>query len=214
MKIDSDSAIEIAPLYGSCGHAGCSPIPLHVSFSAAGVGLFVETTDGEPQGSLMYFRRGDAAKVTFNLRIQDLSRAAQTWGTEIPVVRESAFRIGITSLIDIPLDSRFRQMLRVYDPDAAAGALILARIFDDGGTTPIVEVPLQFQVRKSNNVVTTALLPFRPGYAQLDLGGLPELRGHAGARVELQPLTPQLRYWAFVSVTNNDTQHVTTITPQ
>ena len=32
--------------------------------------------------------------------------------------------------------------------------------------------------------------------------------------VRVTPLTPGLRIWAFVSVTNNETQHVTTITPQ
>lgn len=37
---------------------------------------------------------------------------------------------------------------------------------------------------------------------------------HDTVRAEIEPLTEGLRYWAFVSVTNNETQHVTTITPQ
>ncbi|HEX8152273.1 MAG TPA: hypothetical protein VF698_04060, partial [Thermoanaerobaculia bacterium] len=32
-------------------------------------------------------------------------------------------------------------------------------------------------------------------------------------RLEIEPLTPGSRYWAFVSVTNNDTQLVTVVTP-
>lgn len=34
------------------------------------------------------------------------------------------------------------------------------------------------------------------------------------AWLEIEPVTPGLRYWAFVTVTNNATSHVTTITPQ
>lgn len=31
-------------------------------------------------------------------------------------------------------------------------------------------------------------------------------------RVEIEPLTPGLKYWAFLSVTNNKTQHFYTVT--
>jgi hypothetical protein len=36
----------------------------------------------------------------------------------------------------------------------------------------------------------------------------------AAVRVEVTPLTAGSRYWAFVSATNNTTNHVTLITPQ
>ena len=39
------------------------------------------------------------------------------------------------------------------------------------------------------------------------LGAVPLLR------IEVTPVTPGLRFWTFVSVTNNETQHVTLITP-
>jgi hypothetical protein len=32
-------------------------------------------------------------------------------------------------------------------------------------------------------------------------------------RIEVEPLTPGSRFWAFVSITNNDTQRVTLVTP-
>lgn len=34
------------------------------------------------------------------------------------------------------------------------------------------------------------------------------------ARIEVQPLTAGSRYWAVVSLTNNETQLVTLVTPQ
>jgi len=36
----------------------------------------------------------------------------------------------------------------------------------------------------------------------------------AAVRVEVTPMTPGSRYWAFVSATNNTTNHVTLVTPQ
>ena len=53
-------------------------------------------------------------------------------------------------------------------------------------------------------------------YAQLDITDLLKLRKAwpAVARVEIVPRTPGSRYWAFVSLTNNQTQLVTLVTPQ
>jgi hypothetical protein len=54
-----------------------------------------------------------------------------------------------------------------------------------------------------------------PGYAEIGfVASLPELRDSALVHIELAPLSPEQRIWAFVSVTNNETQHVTTISPQ
>jgi hypothetical protein len=36
----------------------------------------------------------------------------------------------------------------------------------------------------------------------------------ARARIEIEPTLPDMRVWAFVSITNNETQHVTLVTPQ
>jgi hypothetical protein len=30
-------------------------------------------------------------------------------------------------------------------------------------------------------------------------------------RIELEPITPGLQYWAFISITNNKTQHFYTV---
>src|SRR5205085_11881017 len=53
------------------------------------------------------------------------------------------------------------------------------------------------------------------GYAEFgNLAALPELQGAELVRIEVTPLTAGLRFWAFAGATNNDTQHVTLITPQ
>jgi len=52
-----------------------------------------------------------------------------------------------------------------------------------------------------------------------DISGAPAqfrvlLAKDAAVRVEVTPMTPGSRYWAFVSATNNTTNHVTLVTPQ
>lgn len=42
----------------------------------------------------------------------------------------------------------------------------------------------------------------------------PELSRIAGVKIELTPVTQGMRIWGFVTVTNNDTQQVTTVSPQ
>ena len=53
-----------------------------------------------------------------------------------------------------------------------------------------------------------------PGYGEVNPAVIPGVSKDALLRVEIVPLTAGLRYWAFASVTNNATQHVTTVTPQ
>lgn len=48
----------------------------------------------------------------------------------------------------------------------------------------------------------------------LNLGSLFEPREGDRLRVTIRPLTPDLRYWATISVTHNATQHVTVLSPE
>src|SRR5687768_5214923 len=45
----------------------------------------------EVQGFFLYVERGHIDDVAVQLRVQDPSRQSQTWGTEIPTVREKEF---------------------------------------------------------------------------------------------------------------------------
>jgi hypothetical protein len=53
-------------------------------------------------------------------------------------------------------------------------------------------------------------LPSHPGVIQLELGQVISLAGISTLRVDIDAETPGLRLWSFVSVTNNETHHVTT----
>lgn len=162
---------------------------------------------GEPPGRLFYVHRNVAQRVTFNLRIQDRSRQAQTWGTEIPVIREPEFLVGKAQLFDVPITAGFRPTLRIYDVDGTGRTEIIVRFYSVSATLlSEMRLPLLVTRRQLNP-------PTEPGYAQL--ASFAELfPGEQRLRIELEPASAGLRYWAFVSVTNNETQHVTTITPQ
>jgi hypothetical protein len=151
---------------------------------------------GHP-GTFLFVPKGRADDFTGTLRVQDLSRQAETWGTEIPIVRDRDFTTGTTNLLDVPLHEGFRETLRVY---AATDGLVRARVYETAD---------------SPGLLSEQIIPLRapkdihdPGYGELGL----YIAGNVG-RIEIEPLTPGLRYWAFVSVTNNETQNITTITP-
>jgi hypothetical protein len=127
------------------------------------------------------------------------------------VIRESQALTGETQLLSVPLDDRFRCLLRVYDLDATPESLVQVRVHPADSELVLAEFDLKLMPPFSENVAP----PFHPGYASF--GSFHQIKGIGGTetvRIVIRPLTGGLRYWAFVSVTNNETQHVTSITPQ
>jgi len=151
-----------------------------------------------------------ADDVTFASRVADVSRTAQTLGTEVPVARERDYKNKVV-LLDVPNDPRYRSTLRVYGfADDVQSVRI--RIFDFAGSEAFVD-----EVRTMIGVVhhavpPSAFPPDYPAYLQLPLDTWP-LAGHGNLRIEVTS-TISVKLWGFVSVTNNDTQQVTLITPQ
>jgi hypothetical protein len=149
--------------------------------------------------------QGSSDDVVLNLRIQDLSRQALTWGTEIPVVYEKDVRTHSLALVNVPTDERFRQTLRIYDWDGNRGEAFRLRIRNRQGIVLVDEVLTPIP----------ALQPHLPGYTEVSwlAGTYPQITTEEQVTLEVSPVNPAVRFWAFVSVTNNETQHVTTVTP-
>lgn len=167
-----------------------------------------------PGGALFYVDKALAANVQYGLHIQDTSRQATDAGVEIPVVRERDARTSTIILNDVPLDNRFRQRLRVYDIDAQGTNTVRVTFYDaTDNTGPLATASLQLPAPQPRQ---TTASPEEPGFAQLAnwIDRFPQLQGHAVVRVEIDPVSTGLRFWAFVTVTNNDSQHVTVISPQ
>lgn len=180
----------------------------------------------EVHGYFLYAPPEDVPFVNVTIHVQDLSRQALTWGTEIPAVREDDALRGRTTLNDVPVDDRFRSRLRVYDfdPDRTVTKQISYRIYRVRTDLRYPYTGDQAPPADPDVLVTEGSLVFRvagsglgqtghPGYVELDLDMAITPFDSERVRVELIAPNESLRYWAFISVTNNETQHVTTITP-
>lgn len=162
---------------------------------------------GAPSAKLLHLDDARAGDLEVNLRIQDISRQSSTFGTEIPTARESSAATKPIDLLIVPADDNFRSLLRVYDFDAAPGHAVLVRLYKPTFTLTnpatdqlLSETTLDFQL-------PTDTFNY-PGYAQMNIPS-----GVSPVRIEIIPLNEGLHFWAFVSVTNNATQHVTLVTP-
>lgn len=193
IRNDTDRPILVVPLnitdYSPPPHRDVL-LPLQMPRDAAGEFLYVDRVDG----------------LYLNLRVRDTTRADDTFGTELPIVREKDMLTKHAVLLPVPIDPNFRATLRIYDASFIGVVKARVRIFAIETATLLAEKEVQLETRQD--------LPFNPGYVQLTVESLVPASYSGEVRVELDPLTPAMKYWSFVTVTDNKTQHVTTITPQ
>lgn len=158
-------------------------------------GAVLRIGEGHPHGFVYAVPRYDVDSLAFALRIRDASRANATLGTRVPVVREKDMVHGRDiTLLDVPRDPRFRIKIRVYAFDPMIDAIGRLRV--DG--------EIAFAMTRS--CTDCALEPY---YAELDLSS-----GSADARADITITPPRGSLaWAFATITNNETQEVTIVTP-
>jgi hypothetical protein len=152
--------------------------------------------------------------VHFSLRVRDLSRTDQSAGTEIPVVRTEHFVTETLQLLNVPVKPDFRVMLRIFlHPIRSDSQRFSIRVFEMDGVASaftereiVLDGPAPLPAIYAGYNTSIALIP--------DLvAGLPA--GTTHVRVEIEPrTTPVSRFWAFITATHNETQQITTITPQ
>jgi Domain of unknown function DUF11 len=184
------------------------PLPLRQAFDVFGEGIAGGYISG--LGQFIYFREADEPKVHFNARVYDVSRSAETAGSEIPIVREKDFTSEPLSLLGIPVASHYRHTLRVYDVDGSDGPVTI-RIYANDETTPRL---ITTRNLIPSNQAWQAGHPVFPGTTQFEIGQVMSLAGIETLRVDIEAAEEGLRLWSFVSVTNNDTHHVTTFSAQ
>jgi len=135
--------------------------------------------------------------VTITTHVHDTTHDAESLGVDIPSIPETQFRPGVV-LNGIPNDPRYRVLLRVYGYPGGAGYPLVVRIRDDQNG--------QLLDQQVYDVSRTD-----PAYLQLPVSAAPT---SSVLRVEV---TGADRFasaiWAFITLTNDVTQSVTTITP-
>jgi hypothetical protein len=166
-------------------------------------GPAVDVAKNGTPGRFVYVPKQELRLFSANLRATDTSRSAGSFGTELPIVRESDFAEDVIVLNDVPTDARFRNTLRVYSPYETM-------VFLEIGNRP---GEVRIDLRKNDPED-----PFEPAYGvftDFPVGAGPvRLTITANTARGISPPIYLGPIWAFVSVTNNETQHITTITPQ
>lgn len=141
--------------------------------------------------------------------VRDLSRQAESYGIDIPVVREGDFRSGPRAILDVPTEAGFRVTLRIYADQVAAESQLQVRFVNEW-TKETKAIDLEIK----------PLIKWPPGepivipdfyYTIPDVLAFTQFTGGKPMRIELLPDRADLRYWAFVTVTSNSSQHFTTL---
>lgn len=191
------------------------PEPAIRARSTADISSITEFTRGTSHpGYVLKIDRRYVDDIHFSLHSKDLSRSATNAGTEIQVVRERELATGTIVFPLIPVTSGFRLLLRVYDPFPRDGRRVRVRMFGPDSSQPFGDRTLTFT--HSVRLLAGPPHPAHPGYAEFDPRQIldePSIMP-LGVRIQLDPVGEPFPYWAFVSITNNETQHVTTVTPQ
>jgi hypothetical protein len=215
MRNDGSSIVRIAPwpcpADGVCTAVFPNTFPLAPGDTLHGLAPFFVKPSPIP-GRLVYVEQNDS-KVSMQLRITDTARAQHDPGTELPVVRAGGQLSSTAQLLNVPLGAANRLLLRVYDV-ALSEARFHVRVYglEEGKSG---ELLTEFDLTATTP--DTGQFHTHPAYAEYarltDMLAQPRIFP-ATMRIEVQPLTAGSRFWTFMAITNNETQHVTTVTPQ
>jgi hypothetical protein len=162
-------------------------------------------------GQLVYLRKRFAGDLHFGARIFDTSRGDVNAGTEVPVVRDRDLRDHIV-LVNVPIDARFRTSLRVYNPHRFITRVHLRFLHAVDPSIVLGQTDIDLTAPQENGS-----FPLRPSFHFIDdlAARFPAIAGEGRVQIELTPneLT-RSPIWAMASITNNETQMVTVVTPQ
>jgi hypothetical protein len=183
------------------------------------------------KGRVLFVERANVGNVQFgyHLASTDAAGVAREQRTNLPVVRERDLRRGRTELIGIPnrpiieypngvagvvVGQRLRHTLRIYDVDAIGGvtATVSVHVTNMAGNTTLRTFTVPLNQREGSD----ASFPWY-GEVAVELPCLP-FSLHTpcisyDARLSIA-LDRDIRYWTFVSSTDNTTQHVSLTIPQ
>jgi IPT/TIG domain len=187
----------------ACAIVVCLPSARTVPFQIRGLDELAPG-DVEPDGNptrVVVIKEADLPQLAMNLRVHDVSRADLNFGTEIPIVRMDEFIQDQIVFTGVPTDARFRNTLRIYSQNM---------------TDAIVKIgdrePVRLKMQPNTGIwdvpyVAYTDFPVGAGDVRVEITG----EDHS-----LNPrlAEPEIFLWAMITVTNNETQVISTITPQ
>ena len=162
-----------------------------------------------PNGAVISLTRQQAREMRFSLRFRDAARMPRDFGVRVPIVRIAGTAWSLV-LPDIPLDPRFRRTLRVYDIDGEPRPISISLIRADGTRADGPARPVEL-ARNCGGAACNA-----PAFLQFDLDSLlaPDVPREGRVDVWVSGKYAVARLWAMVSMTDNETQETTIVTPR
>jgi hypothetical protein len=164
---------------------------------------------------IYYLQKTYANDVSFSLHAADVSRSKENAGTELGVVRERDFRGPEFDILNVPIDDLSRAALRIYDPDSHEGKFADVSIYSmtTGALLGSTTVTMQLPVPRAATTNAAIVPPFAAFGQLADLrAAFPSITtGRVRINVHVRSTS---HAWAFVSVTNNATQLITTYRPE
>ena len=166
-----------------------------------------------PGGFLLTVPADEADQLILRLEIAAVRPNQSVVGTEVPIVRERNFRTGTITLPSVMTHGgSLRTRLRVYDPDANEVALARVSLrFWNAPTSDPVE----------SHIVTLLRAPVAgaqptPAYTEFDIATAFPIATLLGFtfNIDIEPLSPGQRLWAFATITYSPNNEVTVVTPQ
>jgi hypothetical protein len=206
----TNASDETVPVMGAAvpQNLGISPVPIPV-VPPHTTGIFTDRLSNQPghAGAFIYVPARLARDVITKVRVHDTSRDVSSFGVEIPAVSDLDFAESVR-LTGIPTDARSRSTLRVYAYTAKNFGPVTLRVRDDADGTLLVTVPVSLNAVLSEEEIL-------PASAQISLDPIiAPLRSHARLRIDIADSDAIRPIWAFISITNNQTQEITLVTPQ
>jgi len=146
-----------------------------------------------------------ASRLHFSIRVHNTAEPDDI-GFEVPVARFTDFRKGRLDIVNVPVNDRFRSLIRIYDQMRFMVASVTVRAYDMTTGGFLGQRVLQQFLPTDTPARATLLLH--------DFLSAPELRGHGSVRIEIEEADPNASLWALLTLTDNTNERVTVLTSQ
>ncbi|HEU4888865.1 MAG TPA: hypothetical protein VFV49_13345 [Thermoanaerobaculia bacterium] len=176
-----------------------------------------EITNGEsrsePLPVFLYVPKetADSMRMSLVVEASNKDRLDERNFTELPIVRASDFTEGKLQIVGLRMDPGFRQTVRIFGLDGALSGHVMMRAYKLSSNELLFEWP--FYVGPLSHEQTSDGKQLRPAFGmECDMSAYLHSYGQK-VRLDFESMTPGMKYWAFISVTNNKTQHFYTVLP-
>jgi len=179
-------------------------------------GVVLSPREPGVDGAFLYVPNTHLGAAKMSLRVRDTSQNATSLGDDVPVVRAEQAAQTLT-IFNVPIDPKYRATLRIYGFTPAPMPVRVTVYSED------LDTPLSDSVVALHGVLTTVYVPFPPHPAYAAFDPLTDIVRHGAdrsrVRIEISSFVsvitpPPTPIWAFVSLTNNETNQVTIVTPK